>query len=199
MFADIIVIGIVVLCIIQGYKAGFFKSLVNIASYVISIILGFLLRPILAGLLMQTPLYTFFVEKINEKYPTVESLQGEWKFLEKYVDGAEGAFSEIVAGLLISIIAFVIAVIVCKIAIGIIAKALNLFTRLPVLKQFNSLGGAVAGGIIGIVVAYVAMALMVTCAPIESFDEVTNEIQDSTFAKEMYNNNIILNLLSGEE
>lgn len=199
MVADIIVIGIVAVCIIHGYRSGFLKSLINVAAYIISIILSFLLYPVLSGFLKETPIYTFFVEKIGEKYPTVEALQGEWKLLEEYIKGAEGAVSEIVAGLLISVISFILVVIICKVAINLIGNTLNLFTRLPVLKQFNRLGGAVTGGVIGVLVAYVVMALVVTFAPVENFDKVTSEIHNSVFAKEMYNNNIILNFISGEE
>ena len=199
MFADIIVIGIVVICIIHGYKSGFLKSLINIGAYIVSILLSFILHPILSGLMMKTPLYTFFVQKISEKYPTVEALKSELQFLEKYLQGVEGAVSEMAATLLISIISFILIVIICKVAISLIAKGLNLFTRLPVLKQFNRLGGAITGGVIGIVVIYVAMALMVICAPIDNFAEITSEIHKSVFAKEMYNNNIMLNLINGEE
>ena len=40
---------------------------------------------------------------------------------------------------------------------------------------------------------------MVAFAPLDSLDPVTEEIQKSVFAEEMYNNNIILNLIHGEE
>ncbi len=198
MLADIIVIGIVVICIIKGYKSGFLKSLINIGAYIVSLILSFLIHPIFSGFLMKTPLYTFFVQKIGENYPKSVALQGG-TFLDKYLEKSEGVVSEAIAGFLISVVSFVLILILCKILINLIAKALNLFTRLPVLKQFNRLGGAIAGGIIGIVVAYIAMALLVICAPVENFDKVTNEIHNSVFAKEMYNNNIILNLVNREE
>ena len=198
MVADIVVIGIVAVCILRGYKSGFLKSLINIAAYIVSIVLSFLLHPMLSELLIKTPLYTFFVQKIEENYPKAIALQGG-TFLDKYLETAEGAVSEAIAGLLVSIVSFVLIVIICKILISLIAKVLNVFTRLPVLKQFNSLGGAVAGGVIGILLVYVVMALVVAFAPAENFDKVTNEIHSSVFAKEIYNNNIILEFISGEE
>ncbi len=198
MIADIIVIAIVVVCIMHGYRSGFFKALVNIVAYIVSIILSFLFHPILSDFLMKTPLYTFFVQKIGENYPKAEALQGG-KFLEKYLEAAEGTVSEAIAGFLINIVSFILIVIIFKMLINLIAKGLNLFTRLPVLKQFNRMGGAIAGGLIGIVVTYVVMALVVTLAPVENFDKVTNEIHNSVFAKEMYKNNIILEFISGEE
>ena len=39
MVADIVVIGIVAVCILRGYKSGFLKSLINIAAYIVSIVL----------------------------------------------------------------------------------------------------------------------------------------------------------------
>ncbi len=199
MIADIIVIAVVVVSIFLGYKSGFLKSLINVVSYIASIILSFLFYPVLSDFLMDTPLYTFFVEKIGEKYPAEGIIQTEWQFLEKYIKGAEGAVSAAIAELLINIVSFILIVIIFKIAIKLIGNALNLFACLPVIKQFNRLGGAVLGGLLGILVVYIAMALMVTITPIDSLDKATTEIQKSTFAQEMYNNNIILKFISGEE
>ena len=199
MIADVIVVAVVAVCIFLGYKAGFLRSLINVVSYIASIILSFLFYPILSGFLMETPLYTFFVEKIGAKYPAEGLIQTEWRFLEKYINEAEGAVAAAVAELLINIISFILIVILFKIAIKLIGNALNLFARLPVIKQCNRLGGAVTGGLLGILVVYIVMALMVTIAPLDSIDKVTAEIQKSTFTEEMYNNNIILNLIGGEE
>ncbi len=199
MIADIIVIAVVVVSVFLGYKSGFLKSLINVVSYIASIILSFLFYPILSDFLMDTPLYTFFVEKIGEKYSAEGIIQTEWQFLEKYIKGAEGAVSAAIAELLINIVSFILIVIIFKIAIKFIGNALNLFARLPVIKQFNRLGGAVTGGILGILMVYIAMALMVTIAPLETLDKATAEIQKSVFAQEMYNNNIILKFISGEE
>ena len=199
MIADIIVVAVVAVSIFLGYRSGFLKALINVVSYIASIILSFLFYPILSGFLMDTPIYTFFVKKIAEKYPADGLIQTEWQFLEKYIEGAEGAVAAAVAELLINIISFILIVIIFKIAIKLIGNALNLFARLPVIKQCNRLGGAVTGGLFGILVVYIVMALMVTVAPLDRLDKVTDEIQKSTFAQEMYNNNIILSLIGGEE
>ncbi len=199
MIADIVVIAVVAVCIILGYRSGFLKSLINIVSYIVSIVLSFFFYPVLSKFLMGTPLYTFFLEKVGERYPQSGLIQTEWQFLEKYIKGAEGAVSAAVAELLVNIISFIIIVIICKIAIKLIGKTLNVFTRLPIIKQFNRFGGAITGGLIGILLVYIVMALMVVFAPIGSLDRVTNEIQKSVFAEEMFNYNIILNLINGEE
>ena len=199
MIADIIVIAVVAVCILLGYRSGFLKTLINVVSYIASIILSFFFYPVLSGFLMKTSIYTFFVEKIGEKYRTADIIHTQWKFLDNYINSAEGAVSAGVAELLINIISFILIVIICKIAIRLIGNALNLFARLPVIKQFNRLGGAVTGGLLGILVVYIVMALMVAFAPLDSLDPVTEEIQKSVFAEEMYNNNIILNLIHGEE
>lgn len=199
MIADIIVIAVVAVCILLGYRSGFLKTLINVVSYIASIILSFLFYPVLSGFLMKTPIHTFFVEKIGEKYRTADIIHTEWQFFENYINSAEGAVSTAIAELLINIISFILIVIICKIAIRLIGNALNLFARLPVIKQFNRLGGAVTGGLLGILVVYIVMALMVAFVPLDSLDGVTEEIQKSVFAEEMYNNNIILNLIYGEE
>lgn len=206
MLADIIVLSVVVISVAVGYKRGLLKSLFSVISYVASIVLSFLFYPVLSELLMKTPLYTFLVEKIGENYlggtAGSTAVSGENFFAQYLSSGIESATNGIagaVAQLVVNIIAFVLIVIICKIAIRLIGNTLNIFTKLPVIKQFNRLGGAVAGGLIGIVILYIAFALMVAFAPLGSDSKVVTEIENSHLASEMYNNNILLNLINGEE
>ncbi len=206
MLADIIVLSVVVISVAVGYKRGLLKSLFSVISYVASIVLSFLFYPVLSELLMKTPLYTFLVEKIGENYlsgtagsTAVSGGNFFAQYLSSGIESATNGIAGAVAQLIVNIIAFVLIVIICKIAIRLIGNTLNIFTKLPVIKQFNRLGGAVAGGLIGILILYIAFALMVAFAPLGSDSKVMTEIENSHLASEMYNNNILLNLINGEE
>ena len=57
-------------------------------------------------------------------------------------------------------IAYLAALIVALIVVQLIAHVLNLIDRIPVVKTVNRLGGAILGACIGIVLIWVALALI---------------------------------------
>ena len=63
--------------------------------------------------------------------------------------------------------AYVIALLVAVIAVGIVVRVLKLVDHIPVLKTVNRLGGAIFGACIGIVLIWVLMAV------IGAFQDVT--------------------------
>ena len=203
MIADIFVLLIVVFFIYSGYRAGLMRSFVKIASYIISIIVSFFLYPIVSDLLMKTPIYKSMVELVGEKYVN-ESISNitegsTFGILSKYVgegiSRAAGGISESVATLFINLLAFVIILILSKIIIRIVANLLGIFTKLPIIKQFNHLGGGILGGVLGIIVLYIVSAALLLFYPVEPDSPVAKEIETSVFASEIYENNIILDFI----
>lgn len=203
MIADIIVVLVVAFFIYSGYRSGLMKSFIKIASYIISVVVSFFLYPVLSESLMKTSLYQKLVEIIGEKYlssgaPQVskEGILGVFaKYMESGIESAMGTMAEVVATLLVNLISFIIILILSKIIIRITGNILGIFTKLPVIKQFNRLGGSVMGGIVGVFVLYLAGAIIILFAPFSSETEVSKEIDNSVFASEIYNNNLILNFV----
>lgn len=203
MLADICVLAIVAFFTWSGYKSGFMKSFVRVASYIISLAISFFLYPVISDLLIKTPIYDKLVEIIGQKYIAenfADSMgQGSFGILSKYVnDGVQSValgISESIALLIINILAFVIILILSKIIIRVVGNLLGLFTKLPIIKQFNRLGGAVLGGLIGVLVLYILSAVLILFSPIDPQSRLTYEIENSTFASEIYENNIILDFL----
>jgi len=206
MLADLFVMAVVVIFIFIGYKTGFMKAFINIVSYILSIVLSFLCYPIVSGWLQKTPLYTYLIKSINENYISgniAQTNEGAWGVISGYfgneISAAATNVSEGIAVMIINIIAFILVVILFKIAIRLIGNTLNIFTKLPVIKQFNRLGGAVLGGGAGILVIYIIFALIVIAAPFESGSKIMTEIDRSTFADELYENNFVLNFMDKGE
>ena len=63
--------------------------------------------------------------------------------------------------------AYVIALLVAVIAVGIVVRVLKLVDHIPVLKTVNRLGGAIFGACIGIVLIWILLAV------IGAFQDVT--------------------------
>ncbi len=198
MIADILVILFVVIFIWIGYKSGLMRSLIKIASYIISIIAAFLIFPVVSEFLMSTPLYVWIEQKVGEgKIPISETSGFFAKYLSESAESITGGISSAVAQLLINIAAFILVLILSRILMLVICKVLNVFTHLPVIKQFNRLGGAILGGVLGIITLYVVFAAVVLFAPFEENGKVIAELEKSSFAGEMYENNVLIELVKG--
>ncbi len=203
MLADICVLAIVVFFIWSGYKSGFMKAFVKVASYIISLIISFFLYPVISEFLIKTPIYDKLVEVIGQKYimnNVSENVgQGTFGILSKYIEeGIQGAaigIAESVAVLVVNIIAFIIILVLSKILIRVVGNLLGIFTKLPIIKQFNRLGGAVFGGLMGVLVLYILSAVFILFSPFDPQGTVGYEIENSTFASEIYENNIIIDFL----
>lgn len=206
MIADVIVFGAVLLCGFIGYKTGLMKSLITIVSYALSVVLSFLLYPVVAELLLKTSLYPYLTKTVNEKIVSgsvPETSGGFWGlFVENMSESLEKTAESIsasVAEFLISLLAFVLMIVVFKILTGLIARTLTFVTKVPVVKQLNRLGGAVLGGVTGVFVLYIVFALIMFSEPVKAESKVLTEIDKSWIASEMYENNYLLNWFSKEE
>ncbi|MBE7031803.1 MAG: CvpA family protein [Ruminococcaceae bacterium] len=202
MLADLCVIAVVAGFMYMGYKAGFMRSFVKIASYIVSIVISFFMYPVISDLLVKTPIYEKMVELINQKYqlqPLIDVPTDTFSVLANYIDkGVQAAtvgIAEAIAVLLVNILAFVIVLILSKLVIRIVGSIFKIFTKLPVIKQFNRLGGMILGGISGVLVLYLVCAVMFLFSPLDPHSRIAFEIEQSTFASEIYENNIIINVL----
>lgn len=207
MLADICVVAIVAIFIWLGYKSGLMKTFIEIASYIVSIIISFFLYPVISDLLVKTPIYSKLVEVIGKEIAlnSVSDSMGQGAFgilsnyINKGVQSAAMGVAESMAVLIINILAFVIVLLLSKVIIRIVGNVLGIFTKLPIIKQFNRLGGSILGGVMGVLALYIISTVLVLVSPIEPQSRLYNEIEHSTFASEIYENNIILDYLGKEK
>ncbi|MBE7023497.1 MAG: CvpA family protein [Clostridia bacterium] len=206
MIADVIVVLIFLICGFIGYKTGFMKSLITIASYILSVVLSFLLYPVVSDLLLKTPLFPYLTKTVNEKIVSgsiPENPGGLWGLFAENMSGSlektAESISASVAEFLISLLAFVLMIVVCKILTGLIARTLTFVSKVPIIKQLNGIGGAALGFVTGIFVLYIAFALIMFSEPMKTESKMLTEIDRSWIASEMYENNYLLSWFSEEE
>jgi len=203
MLADICVIAVVAFCVYRGYRSGLMKSFIKLLSYVISIIISFFLYPHVSEFLMKTPVYEKLAQIIGEKCITQgtseaasnQSLGFFAEYVSKGIENVAAGIADSVAVLLINILAFIIILILSRFLIHIIGSIFNIFTKLPVVKQFNRLGGAVFGGIMGVVILYIISAIICFVVPLDSQSTISKQLDASVFAAEIYENNVILDFI----
>ena len=206
---DIILVAIIALNVFICYKKGLVKLAVGLIAVLVSVILAVLLyKPVSNIIINNTELDEKIKSAITENFVNEEETteetedNGFMKYIEKYVEDPVNKTkneivieaSGVIATKLIDIIAMVSIFIVARLVLILLTFVTDMITSLPILKQFNKLGGIIYGALRGILIIYVALLLISFFGEINPENIVHKEIEQSFIGKEMYNKNII-NLL----
>lgn len=89
-----------------------------------------------------------------------------------------------------------ILLIISRFFLLFIRFAAELIANLPFIKLFNKSGGLIYGLIKGFLVIYLILAVFSIISPLISSWGIIDAIQDSTLGSKMYNNNIIVNIIT---
>ena len=81
-----------------------------------------------------------------------------------------------------------------KIALHFVTAIANIIAKIPIIKQFNKLGGIIYGLLRGILLIYVILLIISFAGQINPENQVHKSINESNITKAMYQNNI-LNIL----
>ena len=90
----------------------------------------------------------------------------------------------------------IIVFIISKIVLLFFKFAGDFIAKLPLIKQFNSVGGFLYGLLKGFIIVYLLLALIAIISPIVDINRIVTMINNSIITNIMYNNNIIFILFS---
>lgn len=218
---DIIIVAIMLACILIGYKKGLIRVAVNILSFFIALLIALILyTPISNFIIHNTSIQptlkeaisgtvTSYVIKDNENTEEQDT-DNSPKVMTDYINGFVekekqkveqtekdiiNNVSETVAMNLIKIAVGIAVFIIAKIALIFVKALAKLISRLPVIGQFNKLGGAIYGLLQSLLIIYILFAVLSVFAPTMENSGILEAINSSTIGKMMYNDNIILKII----
>ena len=208
IIVDIVILAILLLCIIIGYVRGLTGSLIKILSFVLSIVIAFILFiPISNLIIEQTQIDENLEQSIREmiinEETEDENLSEE---ITEYIGAQVEAAADDAKEAIIDSTANEVAITIVKagtwLVLFIIARILLIFlkfitsliAKLPVIKQFDKLGGIIYGVLEGLIVVYVILAIISFASPIIG-GELTEAIDESYVGSMMYNNNLLLKII----
>lgn len=203
MILDLIVILIIALFTFIGYKQGLIKSAIKIASFFIAIIIALVLyKPVSTLIINNTTIDDKIENTIIEKI-TPEGMKPEdeasqaTKIPQGFIVEANNSIKDIANTTTIKIIevcTVLVLYIIARIALKFVAALGDLIAKIPILKQFNKLGGTIFGLIKGLLIVYVILAVVYLISPLLK-ENTSNKIQESMLTKNMYNNNLITKII----
>ena len=210
MILDVILIVLILLGILIGYKKGFVKVIIRLGSFVLAILLAFLLQNSVATFIgerlglentISTAIETKLVEitENDQKEVNINILQ---KTIDSINDAASNEkeqqikeWTNIITEFILKGISFIAILLVVEIIMGIISLILNSVVSLPVLKTLNGLLGAIIEVILVLFRIYIILAIISFLSPLELLDKVTDFINQTCITKWLYENNIIINII----
>ena len=217
LIVDGIIILIFALCAFIGYKRGLTKCLLRLCTAILAIIIAVVLYKPFYNFVIDSTLIDdniqYSIEKMINKNSTedeeaeVKENSGMPGPIVKYVNKnlketaekektkAITEVSKSAAQLIVMIGCIIIIYIIAKILLRIITVVFDIFTKLPVIKQFNEIGGLLYGIIEAFFLVVVAFTLISVITPLVGNYAVTGMIEQSYIGKLFYNTNIILNII----
>lgn len=207
---DIILVALMALSIFLGYKKGLVKVAVKLCAFIIAVIVAVVLYKPVSNLIIKN---TELDEKIQnviiengtrkleeadeeEKNNLLENMQ---RYVDNTIAETQNEIVETVADQLsvrlINILVIVGLFIVTRLALILLVFISDIITSLPIIKQFNELGGVIYGIIRGLFIIYIILAVVFLIISMTSNNSIISAIDSSFITKFMYNNNILLNII----
>lgn len=217
---DLIIIVLFILSIWDGYKKGLTKSLLKIFSFVIAIIISLVIfKPVSNFIIYQTQIddniqktiVTAFENqssKDNNAQNKEEAKQEDvnnifYNYIEnKIIQVGEEAkeyvletSSREIALVVINTIVFIIVFITTRIILIFVKALADLMTKVPVIKQFNEIGGGIYGALRVVVFIIILFTILAIVLPLIQDSNILAIIEDSILSRFIYENNLIIKII----
>jgi uncharacterized membrane protein required for colicin V production len=217
---DLIIVVLFILSVWEGYKKGLTKSLLKIFTFILAIIISFILfKPISSFIINQTQIDDNIQETIIKTFEEEDVKENKQEIKEKkeaketpnifynYIEdkimqvGDEAkeyvieTASREITDAIIDIIVFIVVFIISRIILIFIKAIADLITKIPVIKQFDELGGGIYGLLRAIVIIMILFTILAIVLPFMQNANSLTIIDESILSKFIYENNMIIRII----
>ena len=183
---DIVLIAIIILSAFLGYKKGLVKLGAKLVAGIIAIILTLIVyKPVSNFVIAHTSIDEKIEEAIVENtnsYLNNEDNKDNVVINHVGNEMLPGESRKIAEGAVYAITALVLFLIV-KIILSIVISLMDFIANLPILKQFNEVGGIIYGGIRGIIIVFICILLMGVITKVNPENKLNETIEDTYITK----------------
>ena len=140
------------------------------------------------------------LERVKLPYPLNTLLQTN---LEKQVFAPSGLtqvgdyVSQTIVGAILHVICFIVCFIAIMLVFHIVLNFLKVVFRFPVLKQLNAVVGGIFGLVRGVILCFIAFALLPLIQTVVPIDGISEMVEASALAPLFNSGNLILAIMNG--
>ncbi len=186
---DIVVALFLYFVIMKGRKKGGAKSILELLSFVVTIIATMLFKDTITSFILEQPFVNDIIVKLSTEFTLPEEILNN-----PLIDIHTTKIATDIVTVIISVIGFVLTYFIVRLVFGLFIKVADKIMSLPILKSINKLVGAVLGGVKGVFIIWIIMSLMFLLKDISFVSDINSAIADSYLTKWVYNNNFLFNL-----
>jgi uncharacterized membrane protein required for colicin V production len=202
MWLDLIIFTIFVLSAASGYRRGFVHTFIHTAGWLISLAAAYALYPKASAFLKEkTSFYNTIYDNIFERMSSEGFSIGDPLFgnlpavLGDALYTVERALTTAFAGglslLLFNILTFLLLAIAVRIILIFLAGVCSKKNRRGLTGFFDGIFGLIAGGIKGIILIFLLLALLVPVISITGMQALPDVLESSRIAGSLYDNNLL--------
>ena len=200
---DLIIVLIMLLFIFLGYKRGLVKVAFKLCTFFIAIIVAFVFykpvaKLVIANTNIDETIETAITRKILPEGATetqeVDLSQDLPSIILKNSSDTVQSISKSFTNTIIETACLLLIFIIVKIVLKFVTALADLIAKLPILKQFNKLGGTLYGIIEGLFIVFLGFAIISLIAHMLD-TSVLDAINSSTLGSICYNNNLLLKII----
>lgn len=217
VIVDLVIISILISNAYWGYRRGLVAVVVKLLTFLVSLIIVFFLyKPVANTIINNTELDEKLATAIKSSLSgTILTDSGEmiqqsntisdgvYELISSFVSDAlqksevdpVGYVSVNLAQFMIRVGTMFILYVMARFFLLFVRFAAELIANLPFIKMFNKSGGLIFGIVKGFFTIYLILAIFSLASPLISSWGIIGAIDDSTLGKNMYNNNIIIDIL----
>ncbi len=227
---DLIILGILAACIIIGYIKGLTGCILKIVSFVLSLVIAFILFKPIANLVVDKTNWDENLEQAikqivisQEGEQTSSQQNGEAQSGNKndgekenqgmpsvildYINNAvEEAGNDAkvaivestardVAVTIVNVAVLIALFLISRIVLIFVKLFADILTELPIIKQFDKVGGIIYGLLEALIIIYVILTIVSLISPMIAQTGIIKGIQDSFVGSMLYNNNLLLKII----
>lgn len=203
LLVDLIIVAIILLFTFLGYKRGLVKVAIKLCTFIIAIIIAFMFYKPIANVVIENTnidetIQTTITDRILPEGVAVDQEVDLTNDLPSVIlkNSANTVqdISKSISTTLIETACLLIIFVAVKIILKFVTILADLIAKLPILKQFNKLGGTVYGILEGAVFVFIGLAVISLIAPLID-TSILDAINSSTLGSVLYNNNLLLKTL----
>lgn len=207
----IIVLAIIVINALIGRKVGLIKIVFSLFSFLIALLLTTMISPTVNNMLIKNEsLYQNTSQKVEdilfseekESEDDIEALplpkvikETLQENKEKHETNIKSYVTSHVTGIVINALAFVLTFVLIFIGLWVLSMALNIISKLPLLKQINKIAGFLVGGLQGLIIVWLLFIVLTIMGGSELGIKAFEQINNNAILTYIYDNNIFLNIV----
>lgn len=188
---DIILVAIILLSAFLGYKKGLVKLGAKLFAGIIAIILTIIIyKPVSEMIINNTSIDEKIEDAIIQNTTNIieENEQIQNNITNQLENNILPEQAENIAKNAVYAITAIVLFIVVKIILGIIISLMDFVANLPILKEFNEIGGIIYGVLRGLLIVCICILLIGVYSKINPESTLNNNIQNSHLTKIIYEN-----------